>query len=85
MNLGLKAPLCGRGSLLGCQLTNNQVYKTCQDFSVIPQLWVQVIQMCPYTPLWKRGATCLREAASAKAGGRFYQHNFKIPLYPPKL
>ena len=23
------------------------------------------------TPLWQRGATCLREAASAKAGGRF--------------
>jgi hypothetical protein len=23
---------------------------------VIPQLWVQVIQMHPYTPLWKRGA-----------------------------
>jgi hypothetical protein len=26
------------------------------DGRVIPQLWVQVIQMCPYTPLWKRGA-----------------------------
>jgi hypothetical protein len=25
-------------------------------FSVIPQLWVQVKQMYPYTPLWKRGA-----------------------------
>jgi hypothetical protein len=23
------------------------------------------------TPLWQRGVTCLREAASAKAGGRF--------------
>ena len=23
------------------------------------------------TPFWQRGATCLREAASAKAGGRF--------------
>ena len=23
---------------------------------VMPQLLVQVIQMCPYTPLWKRGA-----------------------------
>jgi hypothetical protein len=25
------------------------------------------------TPLWQRGVTCLREAASAKAGGRFSQ------------
>jgi hypothetical protein len=25
-------------------------------FPVIPQLRVQVIQMYPYTPLWKRGA-----------------------------
>jgi len=39
---------------------------------VIPQLWVQVIQMYPYTPLWKRGAR-----------GDFLRDNFKIPLYPP--
>jgi hypothetical protein len=31
----------------------------------------------------QRGATCLREAASAKARERFYQQHFKIPLYPP--
>ena len=45
------------------------------EAAVMPQLWVQVIQMSPYTPLWKRGA-----------GGDFISIILKspfIPLCPP--
>ena len=34
----------------------NNIVKKILNLQVIPQLWVQVIQMYPYTPLWKRGA-----------------------------
>ena len=34
------------------------------------------------TPLWQRGATCLREAASAKAGGRFSEDMY-FQLWTP--
>jgi len=38
------------------------------DDQILPAL---PLQKGGITPLWQRGATCLREAASAKAGGRF--------------
>jgi hypothetical protein len=52
---------------------------------VIPQLWVQVIQMYPYTPLWPPAHRASGPEGKEGYKGRFSQDNFKIPLYPPKL
>ena len=42
-----------------------------QTINVIPQLWVQVMQMSPHTPLWQRGAR-----------GDFISRILKSPFIP---
>jgi hypothetical protein len=66
--------------LYSCTKTFQYNYGVIKSLIIVTTLIYKIPPPLPFpkggiTPLWQRGATCLREAASAKAGGRFSEKN----------